>query len=199
MCVRVCLEVTHAQEGDSCPKRVSLWKRAWLAPGAHGTGLLWGCCTQRGDEAAGAPTLRGSQGAGERREWGCPRSAGHGRRVGRGRLTSRRPLLLCPLWMQMIESGCFKDINESDTEEYVALGLGEKLHRPVPKPKRGFFYRLLRRGVRAKSTLSLGLFKKRDVLKGENWNVGAPAIGGSLSPTRKPLTMLFAVGVKTLF
>ncbi|XP_039087986.1 G protein-coupled receptor kinase 4 isoform X2 [Hyaena hyaena] len=51
-----------------------------------------------------------------------------------------------PWQNEMIESGCFKDINESDTEEYVALGLGEKLHRPVPKPKRGFFYRLLRRG-----------------------------------------------------
>ncbi|XP_047703168.1 G protein-coupled receptor kinase 4 isoform X4 [Prionailurus viverrinus] len=45
---------------------------------------------------------------------------------------------------EMIESGCFKDINESDTGEYVDLQ--ETLCHPVPKPKRGFFYRLLRRG-----------------------------------------------------
>ncbi|XP_053073661.1 G protein-coupled receptor kinase 4 isoform X3 [Acinonyx jubatus] len=39
-----------------------------------------------------------------------------------------------------------EDINESDTGEYVALDLQETLCHPVPKPKRGFFYRLLRRG-----------------------------------------------------
>ncbi|VFV41720.1 g protein-coupled receptor kinase [Lynx pardinus] len=52
-----------------------------------------------------------------------------------------------PWQNEMIESGCFKDINESDTGEYVALDLQETLCHPVPKPKRGFFYRLLRRGV----------------------------------------------------
>uniref|UniRef100_A0A667GDP1 G protein-coupled receptor kinase n=1 Tax=Lynx canadensis TaxID=61383 RepID=A0A667GDP1_LYNCA len=51
-----------------------------------------------------------------------------------------------PWQNEMIESGCFKDINESDTGEYVALDLQETLCHPVPKPKRGFFYRLLRRG-----------------------------------------------------
>uniref|UniRef100_A0A8C9D0F7 G protein-coupled receptor kinase n=1 Tax=Panthera leo TaxID=9689 RepID=A0A8C9D0F7_PANLE len=51
-----------------------------------------------------------------------------------------------PWQNEMIESGCFKDINESDTGECVALHLQETLCHPVPKAKRGFFYRLLRRG-----------------------------------------------------
>ena len=52
-----------------------------------------------------------------------------------------------PWQNEMIEPGCCKDINESDTEEYVALELEEKLCHPVPKPKRGFFYRVLSRGA----------------------------------------------------
>ncbi|XP_040345012.1 G protein-coupled receptor kinase 4 isoform X6 [Herpailurus yagouaroundi] len=51
-----------------------------------------------------------------------------------------------PWQNEVIESGCFKDINESDTGEHEALDLQETLSHPVPKPKRGFFYRLLRRG-----------------------------------------------------
>lgn len=51
-----------------------------------------------------------------------------------------------PWQNEMIESGCFKDINESVSEESVALDLEDKTWQPVRKPKRGFFYRLLGRG-----------------------------------------------------
>ena len=59
------------------------------------------------------------------------------------------PPLLCPalLWMQMIESECFKDINERGN---VALDPEEKTYQPAPKQKRGFFHRLFTRGVRVK-------------------------------------------------
>lgn len=56
------------------------------------------------------------------------------------------PVLLC---MQMIESECFRDISESENDENVALVLEKKTCQPVPNPKRGFFYRLLRRRVKA--------------------------------------------------
>ncbi|XP_074176612.1 G protein-coupled receptor kinase 4 isoform X8 [Rhinolophus sinicus] len=51
-----------------------------------------------------------------------------------------------PWQNEMIESGCFKDINESVNEESVALDLEDTTWQPVRKPKRGFFYRLLGRG-----------------------------------------------------
>ncbi|XP_032251495.1 G protein-coupled receptor kinase 4 isoform X6 [Phoca vitulina] len=53
-----------------------------------------------------------------------------------------------PWQNEMIESGCFKDINEEEPEEHTVLNIEEKTYHPVPKPKRGFFYRLFRRGVR---------------------------------------------------
>ncbi|XP_034861306.1 G protein-coupled receptor kinase 4 isoform X4 [Mirounga leonina] len=51
-----------------------------------------------------------------------------------------------PWQNEMIESGCFKDINEEEPEEHMVLNIEEKTYHPVPKPKRGFFYRLFRRG-----------------------------------------------------
>uniref|UniRef100_A0A452TPB3 G protein-coupled receptor kinase n=1 Tax=Ursus maritimus TaxID=29073 RepID=A0A452TPB3_URSMA len=51
-----------------------------------------------------------------------------------------------PWQNEMIESGCFKDINEDEPEENMVLNVEEKMYHPVPKPKRGFFYRLFRRG-----------------------------------------------------
>uniref|UniRef100_A0A2K6GWT1 G protein-coupled receptor kinase n=1 Tax=Propithecus coquereli TaxID=379532 RepID=A0A2K6GWT1_PROCO len=51
-----------------------------------------------------------------------------------------------PWQNEMIESGCFKDINESENEENLLLDLEEKIRPSVPKPKRGFFYRLFRIG-----------------------------------------------------
>ncbi|KAM5283811.1 G protein-coupled receptor kinase 4 isoform 3-T3 [Hipposideros larvatus] len=51
-----------------------------------------------------------------------------------------------PWQNEMIESGCFNDINESVSEESVALDLEDKTWQPVRKPKRGFFCRLLGRG-----------------------------------------------------
>ncbi|XP_032251491.1 G protein-coupled receptor kinase 4 isoform X3 [Phoca vitulina] len=51
-----------------------------------------------------------------------------------------------PWQNEMIESGCFKDINEEEPEEHTVLNIEEKTYHPVPKPKRGFFYRLFRRG-----------------------------------------------------
>ena len=47
----------------------------------------------------------------------------------------------------MIESECFKDINERGN---VALDPEEKTYQPAPKQKRGFFHRLFTRGVRVK-------------------------------------------------
>ncbi|XP_027454775.2 G protein-coupled receptor kinase 4 isoform X1 [Zalophus californianus] len=48
-----------------------------------------------------------------------------------------------PWQNEMIESGCFKDINEEEPEEDMVLNIEEKTY---PRPKRGFFYRLFRRG-----------------------------------------------------
>ncbi|KAK2495161.1 hypothetical protein MC885_000258 [Smutsia gigantea] len=58
-----------------------------------------------------------------------------------------------PFCPDVIESECFKDINESENDENVALVLEKKTCQPVPNPKRGFFCRLLRRGnsVRGKA------------------------------------------------
>uniref|UniRef100_A0A452QV43 G protein-coupled receptor kinase n=1 Tax=Ursus americanus TaxID=9643 RepID=A0A452QV43_URSAM len=63
-----------------------------------------------------------------------------------------------PWQNEMIESGCFKDINEDEPEENMVLNVEEKMHHPVPKPKRGFFYRLFRRGVRVTSILLFWVF-----------------------------------------
>lgn len=67
------------------------------------------------------------------------------------------PSLLCPalLWVQMIESECFKDINESENEPavdepVVVLAPDEKMSQQVPRQKRGFFHRLFSRGVRVR-------------------------------------------------
>uniref|UniRef100_A0A8C5VPA4 G protein-coupled receptor kinase n=1 Tax=Microcebus murinus TaxID=30608 RepID=A0A8C5VPA4_MICMU len=51
-----------------------------------------------------------------------------------------------PWQNEMIESGCFKDISESGNEENLLLDLEDKICPSVPKPKRGFFYRLFRIG-----------------------------------------------------
>ncbi|XP_014644399.1 PREDICTED: G protein-coupled receptor kinase 4 [Ceratotherium simum simum] len=53
-----------------------------------------------------------------------------------------------PWQNEMIESECFKDINESANEEKMALNVEERARQTVPRPKRGFFYRLFRSGVR---------------------------------------------------
>ncbi|XP_075848996.1 G protein-coupled receptor kinase 4 [Microcebus murinus] len=53
-----------------------------------------------------------------------------------------------PWQNEMIESGCFKDISESGNEENLLLDLEDKICPSVPKPKRGFFYRLFRIGVK---------------------------------------------------
>ena len=52
-----------------------------------------------------------------------------GGRGGRGPLS-----LLCPalLWVQMIESECFKDINEGENEPVVVLEPNEKTDQQVP-------------------------------------------------------------------
>ncbi|XP_039694191.1 G protein-coupled receptor kinase 4 isoform X11 [Pteropus medius] len=51
-----------------------------------------------------------------------------------------------PWQNEMIESECFKDINESKSEESMALDLEDKTES-VLRPKRGFIYRLLKIGV----------------------------------------------------
>ncbi|XP_008576197.1 PREDICTED: G protein-coupled receptor kinase 4 [Galeopterus variegatus] len=51
-----------------------------------------------------------------------------------------------PWQNEMIESGCFKDINESENEGNLPLNTEEKIQHPVSKPKGGCFYRLFRRG-----------------------------------------------------
>ncbi|XP_078223814.1 G protein-coupled receptor kinase 4 isoform X4 [Callithrix jacchus] len=51
-----------------------------------------------------------------------------------------------PWQNEMIESGCFKDINKSESEEALPLDLKDDMHSPVSRPKRGFFCRLFRRG-----------------------------------------------------
>nr|KAF6386919.1 G protein-coupled receptor kinase 4 [Myotis myotis] len=52
-----------------------------------------------------------------------------------------------PWQNEMIESECFKDINESENEETRDLHQGDKTcqPKPAPKRKRGFFHRLLSR------------------------------------------------------
>ncbi|XP_072593781.1 G protein-coupled receptor kinase 4 isoform X2 [Vulpes vulpes] len=52
-----------------------------------------------------------------------------------------------PWQNEMIESGCFNDINKDEFDENTVLNQEEKMHYQVPKKKRGFFYRLLRRGA----------------------------------------------------
>ena len=54
----------------------------------------------------------------------------------------------------MIESECFKDINESEIEEAEAEDPEEDAHLPVPRRRRSLFHRLLTRGVRAEIALS---------------------------------------------
>ncbi|XP_010846279.1 PREDICTED: G protein-coupled receptor kinase 4 isoform X2 [Bison bison bison] len=51
-----------------------------------------------------------------------------------------------PWQNEMIESECFKDINESENEPVVVLEPDEKTDQQVPRQKRGFFYRLFSRG-----------------------------------------------------
>uniref|UniRef100_A0A8C9AEC1 G protein-coupled receptor kinase n=1 Tax=Prolemur simus TaxID=1328070 RepID=A0A8C9AEC1_PROSS len=51
-----------------------------------------------------------------------------------------------PWQNEMIESGCFKDINESGNEENLLLDLEEKICPSISKPKRGFC-RLFRIGL----------------------------------------------------
>ncbi|XP_045022193.1 G protein-coupled receptor kinase 4 isoform X8 [Bubalus bubalis] len=51
-----------------------------------------------------------------------------------------------PWQNEMIESECFKDINESENEPVVVLEPNEKTDQQVPRQKRGFFYRLFSRG-----------------------------------------------------
>ncbi|XP_058286279.1 G protein-coupled receptor kinase 4 isoform X3 [Hylobates moloch] len=51
-----------------------------------------------------------------------------------------------PWQNEMIESGCFKDINKSESEEALPLDLDKNKHIPVSRPNRGFFCRLFRRG-----------------------------------------------------
>ena len=86
---------------------------------------------------------QGVVGTGDRSRVAAERWAGG--RGGRG-----PPSFLCPalLWVQMIESECFKDINESENEPVVVLEPDEKTDQQVPRQKRGFFYRLFSRGVR---------------------------------------------------
>ncbi|XP_033069436.1 G protein-coupled receptor kinase 4 isoform X3 [Trachypithecus francoisi] len=51
-----------------------------------------------------------------------------------------------PWQNEMIESGCFKDINKSEREKALPLDLDENIHTPVSRPNRGCFHRLFRRG-----------------------------------------------------
>ncbi|XP_006153003.1 G protein-coupled receptor kinase 4 isoform X1 [Tupaia chinensis] len=51
-----------------------------------------------------------------------------------------------PWQNEMIESGCFEDINESENEKKLSLGTEEKTCHLASRPKRGFFYRFFRRG-----------------------------------------------------
>ncbi|XP_023363480.1 G protein-coupled receptor kinase 4 isoform X2 [Otolemur garnettii] len=51
-----------------------------------------------------------------------------------------------PWQNEMIESGCFKDINESENDDTFRSDIEEKQLVRVSKPKKGFFYRLFRRG-----------------------------------------------------
>lgn len=51
-----------------------------------------------------------------------------------------------PFCPDMIESECFKDINESEIEEAEAEDPEEDAHLPVPRRRRSLFHRLLTRG-----------------------------------------------------
>ncbi|XP_005666562.1 G protein-coupled receptor kinase 4 isoform X3 [Sus scrofa] len=51
-----------------------------------------------------------------------------------------------PWQNEMIESECFKDINESEIEEAEAEDPEEDAHLPVPRRRRSLFHRLLTRG-----------------------------------------------------
>uniref|UniRef100_A0A2K6NFA6 G protein-coupled receptor kinase n=1 Tax=Rhinopithecus roxellana TaxID=61622 RepID=A0A2K6NFA6_RHIRO len=50
-----------------------------------------------------------------------------------------------PWQNEMIESGCFKDINKSEREKALPLDLDKNIHTPVSRPNRGCFHRLFRR------------------------------------------------------
>lgn len=51
-----------------------------------------------------------------------------------------------PWQNETIDSDYFNDISEHENEANVALGLDKTTDHPVLRHKRGFFYRLLRRG-----------------------------------------------------
>lgn len=51
-----------------------------------------------------------------------------------------------PWQNEMIESGCFKDLNESENEENLSTHKKEKMCPSILIPKRNFFRRLFRRG-----------------------------------------------------
>ncbi|XP_069877848.1 G protein-coupled receptor kinase 4 isoform X3 [Dipodomys merriami] len=51
-----------------------------------------------------------------------------------------------PWQNEMIESGCFQDINERQSDENLASDHKEKISSPLSKSKRRFFYELFRRG-----------------------------------------------------
>ncbi|XP_038177310.1 G protein-coupled receptor kinase 4 isoform X2 [Arvicola amphibius] len=53
-----------------------------------------------------------------------------------------------PWQNEMIESGCFKDINENEDEEDLPSHKKEKMCPSILRPKRNFFRRLFRRGVK---------------------------------------------------
>ncbi|XP_048219968.1 G protein-coupled receptor kinase 4 isoform X3 [Perognathus longimembris pacificus] len=50
-----------------------------------------------------------------------------------------------PWQNEMIESGCFQDINEKFSDENLASDYKEKIHSPCSKSKQRFFYELFRR------------------------------------------------------
>ena len=54
----------------------------------------------------------------------------------------------------MIESECFKDINESKNEEAESLDLGDTTCQPAAKRERGF-YRFLRRRVMVRRSVTM--------------------------------------------
>lgn len=163
VCVRACVRVSvcvcgwvrlckaaalvPAQERDSSPPWVPLSKRAWPVPSPY---LLWGVHSQGGKRGCIPYPSMGT---------GVAPCA----ELGVGQEMADRPRdvspLFCPalVWTQMIESGCFKDINEDEPEENMVLNVEEKMYHSVPKPKRGFFCRLFRRGVRVTSILLFGV------------------------------------------
>ncbi|XP_036183248.1 G protein-coupled receptor kinase 4 isoform X9 [Myotis myotis] len=72
-----------------------------------------------------------------------------------------------PFCPDMIESECFKDINESENEETRDLHQGDKTcqPKPAPKRKRGFFHRLLSRWERGEPPSGLCAPKTLHVTK----------------------------------